>query len=184
MSYPFIDPSMERSVWQPDFAPKMAFGWSRTRTRSASERRARSAVSECIRRCDQNHENCEYSTWRDEQNYAPHTRFRHGVGGASAHGAAWPTNCREGAAVRSTQRYLILGLAMATRPIHDRRRGAPGGGRLHLQRWVHRMCAGRGPRCGRGAEGRDSVRPLSVRERLVLRQRLGSRLELGSGFPV
>ena len=28
-----------------------------------------------------------------------------------------PTNCREGAAVRSTQRYLILGLATAAAPI-------------------------------------------------------------------
>ena len=63
----------------------------------------------------------------------------------------------------------------------DRRHRTPGGGRLQLRRRGHRMCAGRGPRCGRGAKGRDSGRPLPVRVRLVLRHRLGSRRRLGSG---
>ena len=35
--------------------------------------------------------------------------------------------------MRLTQRYLILGLAMAVAPIVNRRRGAPGGRRLHLR---------------------------------------------------
>ena len=100
-----------------------------------------------------------------------------------AYGPLSPTNWREGAAVRLRQRYLILGLALTVALPSGSSSPPPGGGRLQLRRWGHRMCAGHGPRCGRGAKGRDSGRPLSVRERLVLRHRLGSRRRLGSRVP-
>ena len=83
--------------------------------------------------------------------------------------------------MRSTQRYLILGLATAAAPIAIVVAAPPAGADCNYAGWGHRVCAGDGPRCGRGAKGRDSVRPLSVRERLVLRHRLGSRRRLGSG---
>ena len=92
--------------------------------------------------------------------------------------AAWPYHCREGAAVRSTQRYLILGLATAAAPIAIVVAAPQAGADCNYAAGdpdVRRH----GPRCGRGAKGRDSLRPLSMRERLVLRHRLGSRLRYG-----
>ncbi len=98
-----------------------------------------------------------------------------------AYGPLSPTNCREGSSRAIETALPDIGIGIDGGSHHDRRHPSPGGGRLQLRRRGHRMCAGRGPRSGRGAEGLDCGRPLSLRERLVLRHRLGSRRRLGSG---
>ena len=92
--------------------------------------------------------------------------------------AAWPYQMQRGSSRAIDTALPDSGIGVGGRHRITIVVAPPAGRRLQLRRRVHHMCAGRSPRCGRGAKGRNACRALSVRERLVLRHRLGSRRRL------